>query len=147
MVEGPMDRYEAGLWDGNERQLRLRRDAPWFPDRPSDVALPHGPEDKPAPAIYQLSASDSLLWVLASVADERWRDADYWDSDGRFDEILEVIDLRTNTVVGSQRFDRAFTNLIEPGLIGRVDITGNGSVRFRVFRVVREAAGRQGSAR
>ena len=55
----------------------------------------------------------------------------YWDSDGRYDGFLEAIDLRTNRVVGSHRFDFQPTNLIGPGLIGRVYITDNASVRFR----------------
>lgn len=143
MAKGPMDKYEISLWDGNERQLLLRSDTPWFPDRPSDAPPPHGPEDKPAPAINYLAASDSLLWVLATVADEQWQEAEsHWDRDRRFDEMLEVIDLRSNQVVGSQRFDRPFANFVEPGLIGRVEITGNGSIRFRVYRVVQEAEGR-----
>lgn len=141
MVKGPMDKYEISLWDGNEQHLLLRRDTPWFPDR--DTPLPHGPEDKPAPAINYLAASDSLLWVLAMVADDNWQEAtSYWDSDRRFDEILEAIDLRSNQVVGSQRFDRPFANFVEPGVVGRVEITGSGSVRFRVYRVVLETEGR-----
>ena len=148
MVKRPGHRYEIGLWDGNERQLLLRRDTPWFPDRPNDAPRAHGLEDKPTPGITELVAGDSLLWVRGSVADEQWREArSYRDRDGRFDDILEVIDLRSNRVVGSQRFDRAFSHFIEPGLIGRVDITGNGSVRFRAFRVVLEGSGRQGSVR
>ena len=80
---------------------------------------------------------------LGSVADEQWQEAAcYWDSDRRFDEMLEVIDLRSNRVVRSQRFDKPFANFIEPGLIGRVEITGSGSVRFRVYRVVLGAEGR-----
>jgi hypothetical protein len=147
MVRRPGHRYEIGLWDGNERQLLLRRDAPWFPDRPDDAPRPHGLEDMPTPAISELVAGDSLLWVRGSVADERWREASYRDRDGRFDHVLEVIDPRSNRVVGSQRFDRAFSHFIEPGLIGRVDITGNGSVRFRAFRVVLEASDRRASVR
>ena len=138
-----MDKYEISLWDGNEQQLLLRRGTPWFPDRPSDVPLPHGPEDKPAPAINYLAASDSLLWVLATVADKQWQEAEsYGDHDRRFDEMLEVIDLRSNQVVGSQRFDRPFANFVEPGVVGRVEITGSGSVLFRVYRVVLETEGR-----
>ncbi len=58
---------------------------------------------------------------------------------GRYDEFVEVVDLRTNRVVGSQRFDFELTHFLEPGLIGRVHITESASVRFRVYRVVPEA--------
>lgn len=142
MARYPLDRYELSLWDGN-RELLVGRDAPWFPERTDP--LPHGGlEDKPLPAINDLVATDSLLGVAGVVADEQWRNArSYWDSDARHDGFLEVIDLRTNSVVGSQRFDFKPANFIEPGLIGRVYITDNGSVRFRVYRAVPEAEGRR----
>lgn len=138
MARNPLSRYEISLWDGNRELLVFRRDARWFPERVDP--LPHGPEDKPLPAIDDLVATDSLLWVSGVVADERWRDfRDNRDADGRYDEFVEVIDLRTNTVVGSQRFDFELTHFLEPGLIGRVHITESASVRFRVYRVVPEA--------
>lgn len=138
MARNPLSRYEIGLWEGNQQLLLFRRDAPWFPERTDP--LPHGPEDKPLPAIDDLVATDSLLWVSGVVADERWQEfRSNWDADGRYDEFVEVIDLRTNRVVASQRFDFELTNFIEPGLIGRVHITENASVRFRVYRVVPEA--------
>lgn len=141
MVENPFRKYEIGLWRENERHLLFRRDAPWFPDYAG--VLPHGPPDKPVPIIRSIATSDSLLWVWIRVADERWRVAETnSDRDRRFDDIVEVIDWRANRVVGSRRFDRPFATLIEPGLIGRVEITGNASVRFRVYRVVPEPRGR-----
>ncbi len=141
MARGPLDRYEISLWDGNRELLLFRRDAPWFPERTDP--LPHSPGDKPLPAIDDLVATDSLLWVSGVVADERWQDfSSQWDADGRYDEFVEVIDLRTNRVVGSQRFDFELTKFMGPGLIGRVHITENASVRFHVYRVVLEAGGR-----
>ena len=142
MAKNTLSRYEIGLWDGNQELLLFQRDAPWFPERTDP--LPHGPEDKPLPAINDLIATDSLLWVSGVVADERWQDfRSNWDAEGRYDEFVEVIDLRTNRVVGSQRFDFELTDFIEPGLIGRVYITENASVRFRVYRVVLDAGRRR----
>lgn len=138
MARNPLDRYEISLWDRNRELLLFRRDTPWFPERTE--RLPHGPEDKPLPAIDDLAATDSLLWVSGVVADEQWQKAEsYWDWDARYDGFVEVIDLRTNRVVGSKRFAFEFTSFIGPGLIGRVHITENASVRFRVYRVVPEA--------
>ena len=143
MARSPLDRYEISLWDRNQELVLFRRDAPWFPERTDP--LPHGRlEDKPLPAIDDLVATDSLLWVSGVVADEQWQNAgDYYDSDARYDGFVEAIDLRTNRVVGSQRFDFEFTKFIEPGLIGRVHITENASVRFRMYRVVLDAGRRR----
>ena len=146
MAERPFSKYEVGLWRENERLLMLRRETPWFPERTGPLA--HGVEDRPVPIIRAIAASDSLLWVWIRVADEQWRDAkDYADSDRRYDDILEVIDVRSNQVVGSQRFDRAFDHFVEPGLIGRVEITGTASVRFRLYRVVPKVSDREASGR
>ncbi len=138
MARDPLTRYEISLGDGNRDVLVLRRDAPWFPER-TDL-LPHGPEDKPLPAVDDIAATDSLLWVTGVVTDERWRDfTDRWDSDGRYDGFVELVDLRTNRVVGSQFFDFELTHFIEPGVVGRIHITPDASVRFHVYRVVPEA--------
>ena len=87
-----------------------------------------------------MSESDSLLWVAASVADEEWRKADLYsgDDDNYYDDILEVIDLRTNRVIASQRFDHSY-HLVEAGVLGRLAITANGSVRYQAFRAQLEA--------
>ena len=79
--------------------------------------------------------------TAGAVADEEWREADWYDpnTDNLNDDIIEVIDLRTNRVIASQRFDHSF-HLIEAGLLGRLDITANGSVRYQTFRVQLEAA-------
>jgi len=142
MVVGS-ERYDIALWDMNRRHRLLRHEASWFPEQ-TRVERTHGGMDKPPqPFIYALALSeyDSLLWVAASVADEEWRKADLHsgDSDTYYDDILEVIDLRTNEVIASQRFDHSY-HLIEAGLLGRLAITASGSVRYQTFRARLEAA-------
>ena len=136
------ERYEIALWDLNRPHQLLRREASWFPEQTrNDLAHP-GMGEPPQPFIYALALSefDSLLWVLGSVADEEWRKADLYsgDHDNFYDDILEVIDLRTNRVIASQRFDHSY-HLVEAGLLGRQAITANGSVRYQTFRVQLEA--------
>ena len=142
MAKG-FERYEIGLWETNRRHLLLRREASWFPELTRDD-LSHGGTGKPpAPFIYALalSESDSLLWVLASVADEEWMEADpaSGNEDAFYDDILEVIDLGTNRVIASQHFDHSY-HLVEAGVLGRLAITATGSVRYQTFRVQLEAA-------
>ena len=104
-------------------------------------------DEPPQPFIYALalSESDSLLWVAASVADEGWRKADLngGDDDNYYDDILEVINLRTNRVIASQRFDHSY-HLVEAGVLGRVAITSSGSVKYQTFRARLEAATARG---
>ena len=138
------ERYEIALWDLNRPHRLLRREASWFPEQTRDDLTHGGRMDKaPGPFIYALalSESDSLLWVLGSVADEDWREADPYstDDDAYYDDILEVIALRTNEVIASQRFDHSY-HLIEAGLLGRLAVTANGSVRYQMLRARLEAA-------
>ena len=137
------ERYDIALWDMNQQHRLLRREASWFPEQTRDALTHGGMGEPPQPFIYALalSESDSLLWVAASVADEEWREADLYngDDDNYYDDILEVIDLRTNKVIASQRFDHSY-HLVEAGVLGRLAITSNGSVRYQTFRARLEAA-------
>ncbi len=136
------ERYDIALWDTNRAHQLLRREASWFPEQTLNDRTHPGMGEPPQPFIYALALSefDSLLWVLGSVADEEWRKADLYsgDHDNFYDDILEVIDLRTNRVIASQRFDHSY-HLVEAGLLGRQAITANGSVRYQTFRVQLEA--------
>lgn len=137
------ERYDIALWDMNRPHQLLRREASWFPEQTRDDLTHPGMGQPPRPYIYALALSepDSLLWVAASVADEEWREADLYSGDdyNYYDDIFEVIDLRTNRVIASQRFDHSY-HLVEAGLIGRLAITANGSVRYQTFRLRLEAA-------
>jgi len=129
-------RYDIALLDMDRWHQLLRREASWFPESTRRVAPDHSLAPRPRPSVegLALNESESLLWVLATVADEDWSpDVDHNDRDKRVDQIVEVIDLRTNKVVSSQRFDRYF-DLVEAGLLGRITITPAGSVRYQTFR-------------
>jgi len=137
------ERYDIALWEMNRPLRLLRHEASWFPEQTRVDRTHGGMGEPPQPFIYglALSESDSLLWVAASVADEEWSEADLYhgDSDNYYDDILEVIDLRTTEVIASQRFDHSY-HLIEAGLLGRLAITATGSVRYQTFRARLEAA-------
>jgi len=114
-------RYDIALLDADRWHRLLRREASWFPERTSAPPVDpdhhlEGRAPKPQPHVGDLvlSESESLLWVRTSIADEEWSpDVASQDRDKRIDEIIEVIDLRTNEVVASQRFDRYF-DLVNP---------------------------------
>ena len=140
MAKG-FERYDIGLWEGNRRDLLLRREAAWFPELTHND-LTHGWDQKPAPFIYYLALdkSETLLWVSGAVVDEEWwevnaDEASGGNTDEYYDDMLEVIDLRTNSVIASQRFDRSY-HLIEAGLIGTIGVTPTGSVRYQTFKVL-----------
>ena len=137
------ERYDIALWDLNRPHRLLRREASWFPEQARIVPSAHEVISAPRPTItaLALSGSDSLLWVAAVVADEEWMEASRLSGVGNddfYDDILEVIDLRTNRVIASQRFDHSY-HLVEAGVLGRLAVTANGSVRFQTFRIRLEA--------
>lgn len=83
--------YEVELWESNTLVRALRREVEWFPpDQES-----HGWEEKPSPMLAGIAADDSLLWVFAFTADERWAEAGATRDWDRFiDTRIEVIDWR-----------------------------------------------------
>lgn len=124
--------YEVELWESNTLVRALRREVEWFPpDQES-----HGWEEKPSPMLAGIAADDSLLWVFAFTADERWAEAGATRDWDRFiDTRIEVIDWRRGRVLASQRFDEPYDNWVEPGLIGRLAVTPTGSTRYMTYRV------------
>ena len=124
--------YEIELWESNTLVRALRRDVEWFPpDQQS-----HGWGQRPSPMLAGMAADDSLLWVLAFTADERWAEAGATRDWSRFiDTRIEVIDWRRGRVLASRHFDEPYDNWVEPGLIGRLAVTPTGSVRYQTYRV------------
>ena len=125
--------YQIELWESNTLVRVLRRDVEWFP---FDQMEGHGWEDKPDPMVKEIASDDSLLWVFASTADERWAEAGATrDWDLFVDTRIEVIDWRRGRVLASERFDEYYDGWVEPGLIGRLAISPTGSVRYVTYRV------------
>ena len=127
--------YNIELWESNTVVRALRRDVEWFPETPLDQQG-HGWEERPSPMLTDITSNDSLLWVVARTADDRWAEAAaIRDWDWFIDTTIEVIDWRRGRVLASQRFDESFGNWLEPGLIGRLAVTRAGSVRYQTYRV------------
>ncbi len=87
---------------------------------------------------------DRFLWTLTWVAGQRWRssvklqtrtESRITDFDGYLDTIVERIDLRTNTVVASQRFDRWFSGFTGAGEVWSYREDDDGIGRIDVFRL------------
>ena len=125
--------YRIELWESNTLVRVLLRDVEWFPP---DQMGGHGWEEKPGPVVAHIASDDSLLWVFASTADERWAEAGATrDWDLFVDTRIEVIDWRRGRVLASERFDEDYDSWVEPGLIGTLAISPTGSVRYVTYRV------------
>ena len=125
--------YQVELWESNTLVRVLRRDVEWFPP---DQMEGHGWEDKPDPAVISIASDDSLLWVMATTADERWAEAGATrDWDLFKDTRIEVINWRRGRVLASERFDEDYDGWVEPGLTGNLVVTPTGSVRYVTYRV------------
>ena len=121
----------------------LRRDVEWFPP---DQMEGHGWEDKPDPAVVSIASDDSLLWVMATTADEHWAEAGATrDWDLFEDTRIEVIDWRRRRVLASERFDGQYDGWVEPGLTGNLVVTPTGSVRYVTHRVQLEEGSQDGA--
>ncbi len=125
--------YQVELWESNTLVRVLRRDVEWFPP---DELGGHGWEEKPGPTVNYIASDDSLLWVFATTADERWAEAGATrDWDLFVDTRIEVIDWQRGRVLASERFDEDYDGWVEPGLIGNLVVTPTGSVRYVIYRV------------
>jgi len=125
--------YQIELWESNTLVRVLRRDVEWFPP---DELVGHGWEDRPVPMVREIASDDSLLWVFATTADERWAEAGATrDWDLFVDTRIEVIDWQRGRVLASERFDEDYDGWVEPGLIGNLVVTPTGSVRYVTYRV------------
>ncbi len=135
--------YQVELWESNTLVRVLRRDVEWFPP---DQMEGHGWEDKPDPAVVSIASDDSLLWVMAFTADERWAEAGATrDWDLFRDTRIEVIDWRRRRVLASERFDGHYDGWVEPGLTGNLVVTPTGSVRYVTYRVQLEEGSQDGA--
>ena len=133
--------YEIELWEPNTLLRTLRRDADWFPPVSIDQVGGHG--QRPTPTVGEIAADDSLLWVLVYTADDRWAEANgFQNRDLFYETTVEVIDWRRGRVVASQRFDHHYLTGPAPGLVGRVAVKPDGSVRYATYRVELERHGR-----
>ena len=78
-----------------------------------------------------------LMPSSVTVADDRWAEASSTSGPpdtGLYYDTIEVIDWQRGQVVASERFDLTYS-WIQPGLLGKLEITAKGSVRYRTYRV------------
>ena len=83
-----------------------------------------------------LSATDSLMWILALRAAGNWEEVHPDNLLERYDTHVEVIDWRRGQVIASRRFDKLYLGWTGPeGLSSEIVITGGASIRNRVVRI------------
>jgi hypothetical protein len=135
VVSARRDRYDIELWTTDGKLIRtLERNPDWF--RPWEVDGFHPPDEvRPQPFLRAIRADANRLWVLITVADANWKPSHPASRRERplpppseyrrfYDTILEVIDVRSNQLLASRRFDQFFDDLVASNLL--IEHTGDG---------------------
>jgi len=138
----PRNAYELSTYSMARTRLeptnrRYRRQVDWFqpwtepsrgaePPKPNVSQIAFGPEDP------------TLLWVVITVADAEWAPVPPQRSskeliDSLYDSILEVIDVKSGSVLASRRFGSTLSGLTFQGLIPALRIDGANKVWMDVF--------------
>jgi hypothetical protein len=124
----------------------MSREVSWFPNWMLPVAR-GAQSEAPQPLIMDLNQdSNGHLWVLAAVPDPHWREAvaprkkgdrefSVRDDQLYFDTVIEVIDVKTGTLLATRRVPDALNQFIGDGLVGTVLEDATGSPRLQVWRV------------
>lgn len=115
---------------------RYRRQVDWF----QPWTEPSRGAETPKPNVQQIAfgpEDPSLLWVLITVADAEWAPVPPQRSskeliDSLYDGILEVIDVKSGSVLASRRFGPVLS-LTSQGLIPALRIDGANKVWMDVF--------------
>lgn len=138
-AEYVIDRLD--LRDGSA-DLIVRRQARWFPPRPS---LPRS-DGRPEPGVIGVQEDESgRLWVLLSIPDAEWRKAyraappgephgTITDFQGFHDTRIEVLDLDRGALIASLNIPEFVEGFSGPGEIGAVLIS-DGVPRFHRWRL------------
>ncbi len=118
--------FERCRYEVNSCMLFLRP-VEWFP-RPSFEDWYEKMGTKPPPPFLSEVSEDSagFVWTLSRVADARWASAISLGTGGEygirdfaryFDSLVELVDIRTGSVIASQRFDELFAGFVAPGTV------------------------------
>lgn len=140
-------RYVLELWSkGEQRQRVLERKVPWFaPWSPTDGSdRPSGSPPRPTVGAISVDSVTDQMWVLLRVPMQGQASTAPTRPDGpatfarQVDAIIEVIDLRTNQVLVSQRVPSVFNGFVAPGMLAELRQGDDGEVAVHVwqYRVV-----------
>ena len=110
--------YRLELWDGRSVRTVWTRATEWFPEE----GPPRGLREI-RPRVAGLHRDGSRLWTIVTVPDPAYTPAppgtqvvvDSQYRDGRWDTVVELIDLSLGEVVASQRFDQHILRLLWDG--------------------------------
>ena len=138
-------KYEIEVWGtSGQRAQRFERSVPWF--SPYTGIWPPSPSRPPPPFIVGAwQDADARIWILTRVPDPNWRRAltELPPLEGQkryimtnqhrgYDTMVEVLDLRAQRVLLSERMDERVALVVAPGVIGILHENEDGSFRLSV---------------
>ena len=137
--------YEIEVWTSSgQRAQRFHRSVPWF--LPYTGIWAPTPSRAPPPFVVgSWQDTRDRVWILTRVADPEWRRAlaELPPAEGQkrysmtnqhsgYDTMVEVLDLRAQRVVLSERIDERVSLVLAPGVIGILHENEDGSLRLSV---------------
>ena len=144
-------RYRIDEWslDGTLQRSILRK-AEWFPEHRGDGAGILDPRTPPRPRLKHVRESDGgRLWTFTTVAAHDWaralvpadrsdhpeaRKYTIGDLNRAYDTIVEVLDLRTGTVLVTTRLDQYFVGYLDDQVVSSSQAP-DGTWRLHIWRV------------
>ncbi len=135
------NQYVIDIWDTTGvLRRRLERQAGWFPpwSRQATPRREGDPAPRPMPHISHVFVdSHNRLWSSGLVAERRWRPLatipEVRDLRRQYDTIIEVIDLSSDRLILSQRFDEALF-LLDGGLLASMSEDEDGLLHYLIWR-------------
>lgn len=126
----------------------IERTPPWYPPYQRELSLAGG--IAPQPTLQDgWFDSEGRIWLLGKAADAKWEEgigtktsdagievATIEEPDRVSDTVLEVIDPTTGQLVAEGRFDPAYPFAVEPGVVARIRVTGDGWHRAELAKII-----------
>jgi hypothetical protein len=139
------EQYEIEVWGvSGQRAQRFERSVPWF--SPYTGIWPPSPSRAPPPFVVGAwQDANGRVWILTRVPDRNWRRAltelpplegqkrySMTNQHRGYDTMVEVLDLRAQRVLLSERIDERVSLVLSPGVIGILHENEDGSLRLSV---------------